>query len=595
MNKYDIQHLRNLGALQKQINAIYNAAAEEAAAIGQLIPTLPADAIFAFKDYPMTHDRIRELLRYIYAQTFGTIENGINVEWALANNKNDALVRRIFGDISALTEQQQRKYLANNNGARAAFISRQTEGLNLSERVWRYANDFKSEIELGIDIGIRDGRDARGMARDLKQYLRHPDKLFRRVRDEHGNLQLSKAAAAFHPGRGVYRSSYKNALRLAVTETNMAYRTADQERWKDFDFVVGQRVCLSPTNHPVADICDELKGEYPKDFKFVGWHPHCRCYVESILKSDKELKEDMRRIIRGEQPTDDSANTVRDTPPNFDAWVKDNQARIELAKTPPYFIRDNRTRIDDILNGKAQPAAKGVLSKPTTLEDIQKEYSVGFWKADEATFYNGAAAKFDYLSVNRQVNEALTAVGITDIRTPSLYIQDNRFSIDFQGYLGREEFYLNREFYYRGNDRFIVEHTHFLLPCYAQGKGVSKKILGIFFEQYKRMGVDEIRVCANLSVGGYTWARYGFYAIDKAEALQAIRKKALTAEEFQEARHIVDDYYKKNGLSKKEPFPMHLIADNPWGKKALLISRWEGVLKIKDPAHVARFEKYLRS
>ena len=142
----------------------------------------------------------------------------------------------------------------------------------------------------------------------------------------------------------------------------MAYRTADQERWKDFDFVVGQRVCLSPTNHPVADICDELKGEYPKDFKFVGWHPHCRCYVESILKSDKELKEDTRRIIRGEQPTDDSTNAVNDTPPNFDAWVKDNRRRIEHAKTPPYFIRDNRSRIDDILNGsqKAQPAAKRI-------------------------------------------------------------------------------------------------------------------------------------------------------------------------------------------------------------------------------------------
>lgn len=142
----------------------------------------------------------------------------------------------------------------------------------------------------------------------------------------------------------------------------MAYRTADQERWKDFDFVVGQRVCLSPTNHPVADICDELKGEYPKDFKFVGWHPHCRCYVESILKSDKELKEDTRRIIRGEQPTDDSTNAVTATPPNFDAWVKDNRWRIEHAKTPPYFIRDNRTRIDDILNGsqKAQPAAKRI-------------------------------------------------------------------------------------------------------------------------------------------------------------------------------------------------------------------------------------------
>lgn len=65
------------------------------------------------------------------------------------------------------------------------------------------------------------------------------------------------------------------------------------------------------------------------------------------------------------------------------------------------------------------------------------------------------------------------------------------------------------------------------------------------------MGVVEIRVCANIDVGGYTWARYGFCAYDKREALQAIRKKALTAEEFQEARSIIDGYYKKPAYQKR--------------------------------------------
>ena len=107
------------------------------------------------------------------------------------------------------------------------------------------------------------------MARDLKQYLKHPDKLFRRVRDERGILHFSKNAAAFHPGQGVYRSSYQNARRLAVTETNMAYRTADHERWQNLDFVVGIEIHLS-SNHTCKgrdgkpyrfeDICDQLQG-----------------------------------------------------------------------------------------------------------------------------------------------------------------------------------------------------------------------------------------------------------------------------------------------------------------------------------------------
>lgn len=83
---------------------------------------------------------------------------------------------------------------------------------------------------MGLDLGIGSGKAAPKLARELKQYLQNPDKLFRRIRDKHGMLQLSKRAAAYHPGRGVYRSSYKNARRLAATETNIAYRTADYER-----------------------------------------------------------------------------------------------------------------------------------------------------------------------------------------------------------------------------------------------------------------------------------------------------------------------------------------------------------------------------
>ena len=147
-----------------------------------------------------------------------------------------------------------------------------------------------------MDVGIRNGLSADDMSQELRQYLKYPDKLFRRVRDEHGELQLSKRAAAFHPGRGVYRSSYKNARRLAATETNIAYMTADYERWQQLDFVVGIEIKLS-NNHtlngmPFTDICDKLKGRYPKDFKFTGWHPHCRCRAVTILKTDDEIAED---------------------------------------------------------------------------------------------------------------------------------------------------------------------------------------------------------------------------------------------------------------------------------------------------------------
>ena len=208
------------------------------------------------------------------------------------------------------------------------------------------------------------------MTRDLRQYLQHPDKLFRRVRDEHGLLKLSQAAKDFHPGRGVYRSSYMNARRLAATETNIAYRTADHLRWQKMDFVVGIEIVLS-NNHTIrlqpgektsdlpgqmradgtpkanavrtlTDICDTLAGRYPKDFKFTGWHPHCRCHAVTILKTEEEMARDTQRILEGKQPSEDSDNAVREFPNTFSSWATKNETRVLTGHTLPYFIKDNQ-------------------------------------------------------------------------------------------------------------------------------------------------------------------------------------------------------------------------------------------------------------
>lgn len=203
--------------------------------------------------------------------------------------------------------------------------------------------------------------------------------MIRRVRDKHGLLQLSKRAKAFHPGQGVYRSSYKNARRLTATENNIAYRTADYLRYQQMDFVVGIQICLS-NNHTVllqpgettsdptqqradgspkanavkhlVDICDDLQGRYPKDFKFTGWHPHCRCHVITILKSKDEIKRDIKRLENGETVDNTSVNEVTELPKNFETWIKNNEERLKGRATLPYFITDNQRQVNGILGIK---------------------------------------------------------------------------------------------------------------------------------------------------------------------------------------------------------------------------------------------------
>ena len=415
-NKYDKQHDRNLTKYVKRMEDIYAAAAKEAAGMSSLVKGLSPDKMFSFDDYPATKKRIEKLLEELHSSITTAIVNGVRAEWALANNKNNELSNWVFGrKADELSDEAKKRYFGKNSAALEAFEKRTQNGLNLSDRVWKYTDMFKEEIEMGLDIGIRDGVSAAEMTRDLKKYLQHPDMLFRRVKDEHGNLVLSQRAKTYHPGRGVYRSSYMNARRLAATETNIAYRTADHLRWEDMDFVVGIEVKLS-NNHnckgiPVgkfADICDELAGKYPKEFKFTGWHPHCRCHAEPILKSEEEMDRDTERILNGKEPLKESENTVEDVPKNFKDWLEDNEERVKYVSSVPYFISDNadkyiprsfinnigtlRTESSEIQAGNVKEVILNI-KDPTYITDKEvKTALMDFAGANPSLFNGGLAA-----------------------------------------------------------------------------------------------------------------------------------------------------------------------------------------------------------
>lgn len=371
--KYDEQHSKRLASIERKIKAAYKKAAEDASKLATA-PHLSSKKTYKLDDYPQAKKQADKILEELQQSVETIIVNGIESEWTLANNKNNELSQLVFGDnVGKLPEEQYQRYFSNNHEALQAFIARKQAGLNLSDRVWKYTGAFKDEIETAIDLGIRSGKSAAEISMDVRSYLQNPDKLFRRVKDEYGKLHLSKAAKAYHPGTGVYRSSYMNARRLAVTETNIAYRTADYIRQQQLDFIVGIRIVLS-NNHnckgvPAGmffDICDSLQGNYPKDFKFTGWHPHCRCHVETILKTPEELEKDTERILAGRQTTNTSKNKIKDVPKAFKEWVKDNEDRILAAGDKlPYFLRDNQQTYQRILG--IQPEIP-IAPTATTLE-----------------------------------------------------------------------------------------------------------------------------------------------------------------------------------------------------------------------------------
>ena len=338
--KYDLSALRALLSGNKQVEAILVNAVNKFAQIGEKTRFNDSEAEFLLKNSPAVKKQVDDALTALHNSLVTAIESNCEDAWALAEAKNDEIVDAI-AKRTKLSPEQVERWKARNAEAAAEFFKRTDRNFNLSRNIWELTDEFKGEMELALDIGLGEGRSATSLAKEMQKYLKDPDKLFRRVRDKHGNLKLSKNAAAYHPGRGKYRSAYKNALRVTGTEGNIAYRTADYERWQQLDFVEGIEINTSHTNHPVADICDELKGVYPKEFKWTGWHPMCRCNATAKMSDfDAFLAKQQEYIDNGTQP-DYSDSKVTEMPDNFTRWVKDNEERIASASSLPYFLADN--------------------------------------------------------------------------------------------------------------------------------------------------------------------------------------------------------------------------------------------------------------
>lgn len=357
---------------------------------------------FSFLGYGYGDD-VTRLFRQMYSSVYQLIRTGVEKEWILSNKHNDDLVKSIFGEKS-ISDNHFARYFKHNMDAMDAFFARKSkaEGLSLSQRVWKYTGSFREELENALDLAIGEGLGAKAIARKVKIYLNEPDRLYRRFRvkigeDEAGNPIYGRKwkrriydketlsykwiddNPRYKPGKGIYRSSIRNAQRLARTETNIAYRSANYERWQQLDFIVGFEIRRSNNPYPCI-VCESMKGVYPKNFKWTGWHPNCRCYMIPVLAKQEEVDDAVESILNGDdEPITDSVNAVKEYPFDFQQWIKENEHRINIAKGTgklPYFIKDNPDIIKDILNPLTPEQKHHVkLVKKYGDENVQKLYN----------------------------------------------------------------------------------------------------------------------------------------------------------------------------------------------------------------------------
>lgn len=343
LNKLFAQYNVRLGML-------YSSYVKKLASLGYGEDVLEGDALFNFDNFPELKARLDDIFTDYFKDSVLCFKQGMTDGVALAFSHDT-------NAISGFSVLSDKAISTLRNATATAFISsrlKTEKGLNLSQRIWNYCQQTKSEFEMAmsnvIADGIKGGTSAEDIARNIKQYLNDPDRMYRRYhtvkvlkngkkkdvvtwrrrRVIDGKVRFIEEPLE-NVGTGVYRSSRMNALRVARTEINAAYLRGHNARWAKEPFVIGQWIHRSP-QHKIEDICDELEGRYPKDFVFSSWHPSCMCTADPIMIEGEEKKQFYQRLFNGEDMSNYvSPNAIDDVPDEYKQYITDNEGKIVAA------------------------------------------------------------------------------------------------------------------------------------------------------------------------------------------------------------------------------------------------------------------------
>lgn len=372
-----------------RLGMLYSSYVKKLASLGYGEDVLEGDELFNFDNFPELKARPNDIFNDYFQNSLMLYKQGITDGVSLAyTHDNDVLGNYTILSDKAL--QTARKTAA------ATFIANRLnskKGLNLAQTVWNYCSQTKSEFEVAmsntIADGIKHGTSAEEIGKTIRKYLNNPDMMYRRyhtikvqkngkkkdvVTWRRRRIIDGKVRFVEEPlekvGMGVYRSSRKNALRVARTEINAAYHKARNERWANEPFVIGQYIHVSP-QHAIEDICDEVEGRYPKDFVWTSWHPSCICTSDPIMIEGEEKKEFYHRLMNGEDMSGYvSPYAVTDVPDKYKQYIINNQDAIVRAVKKDklaWHLADNKKYWTGLLS-KEQREELGL----TTKEDIRK-------------------------------------------------------------------------------------------------------------------------------------------------------------------------------------------------------------------------------
>lgn len=536
------------------------------------------DVPFKWSDYPELREQVLDVQRGFAYEMKSLIYSGTSNEWKQSNLVQDLLADKVLKSYGLKRGGKKTKiYYQTNSDALRAFQKRKDGGLTVSQKIWNQSLNYKTEMEYAISSAIEKGTSAVTLSKRLSKYLNDFPKLQKDYKQKYGKAVDCKNCE--------YRS-----IRLARSEINMAYRTAEQERWLQFDFVLGYEIKTS-TAHPKTDVCDRLQGKYPKTFKWTGWHPNCTCYAVPILKSEDEFFDEK------------DAEYITDIPKGMKDFLVEQEEKVNASEkkgTLPYWISNNRQELKEEVKSYKEYSNSPEYTEFKYNKDYREQLmAVGYKNPPLSSDYNESPmAGFNVLELDKKVEDICDKYGVM-INEKDLTVEFDYALLKIKGYLNNErtkenEFTILREFKFTDDDvtggtKKSVFHHIFKMPESMQGKGISKSLFAEMFVNYEKMGVENVFVHANIDVGGLCWGKYGFKgerkSVISALESQLINNK-ITKEDYNFAISYVNQF--------EGDIPMQGLAYSKIGEKLLLGTDWDGYIDMKDLEQTKYLKKYLR-
>ena len=450
-NKKKEQLNQLFAAYNRRLGMLYSDFIKKLASLDYGEDVLEDDVLFNFDNFPNLKRRLDDIFKDYYAKNLLCYESGITDGVALGYSHDKA-------DLGSLSILSDKALSVARKVAADTFIAsrlKSAKGLNLAQTIWNYCQQTKSEFEVAMSNvladGLKKGTSAETLGRHIRQYLNDPDKMYRRYhtvqRLENGQKKdvvtwrrkrviNGKVRFVEEPlekvERGVYRSSRMNALRVARTEINSAYHNARNERWANEPFVIGQYIHLSPQHEPEKDedICDELQGYYPKDFKWSGWHPNCMCTSDPIMVYGEERKALIRRLMNGEDISDYvSPNRVKDVPEQYRRYIKTNSGKIVNAfkrdKLAWHLANNKSYWVKYLSASERKQIGVNAMSYRETIQDIAKARHE---KRDAAKIQKNWTLRRSAMYMER-MNEVIGHLSYSDYSTMGKALQKRYYDV----------------------------------------------------------------------------------------------------------------------------------------------------------------------